>query len=120
MSFINYYNQEVSEIVKNKWDGVDVELEIKDDLGNIYSGEGNGGIGIEDSFNIELSKTFEKLVPDASKLIITPHIDLRDYNSENYASIEKTLDGVREISLPEKTGKEKDEFELRDIIIEIR
>ena len=47
MSFIVYYDQIVSENISNKWDGVDVELEIKDDLGDVYSGEGNGGKGTD-------------------------------------------------------------------------
>ena len=45
MSFIVYYDQIVSEKIRNKWHGVDVDFEIKDDLGNVYSGEGNGGKG---------------------------------------------------------------------------
>ena len=45
MSFVVHYNQEVSDLVKNKWDDVYVELTIKDDLGNVYSGQGNGGMG---------------------------------------------------------------------------
>lgn len=42
ISFILYYNQEVSKNTRKEWDAVDVELEVKDDLGNHYSGEGNG------------------------------------------------------------------------------
>ncbi|WHY78495.1 DUF4179 domain-containing protein [Neobacillus sp. WH10] len=120
MSFTVYYDQEVTEMVKNKWDGVDVELEIKDDLGNIYSGEDNGGMRKDSSYHVSGSKTFEKLDPNATKLIITPHITLRDYNSDNFASVEITNDGKKEISLPEKPGKGKEEFVLEDIIIKIQ
>jgi hypothetical protein len=118
MSFIIYYDQEVSEMVSNKWDGVDVELEIKDDLGNTYSGQGNGGKGT-DNYHVSLSKTFEKLNPEATELIITPHITLRDYNSDNFASVELTKHGEKEITLPEKPGKGKEEFELDDIHIKL-
>ncbi|MFB7639210.1 DUF5643 domain-containing protein [Peribacillus butanolivorans] len=45
MSFVVHYNQEVSDLIKNKWDEVYVELTIKDDLGNMYAGQGNGGKG---------------------------------------------------------------------------
>ena len=34
---------------------------MKDDLGNIYSGEGNGGTGDSEGYNMSWSKTFEKL-----------------------------------------------------------
>jgi hypothetical protein len=120
MSFIVYYDQIVSESISNKWDGVDVELEIKDDLGNVYSGEGNGGKGT-DSYNMSLSKTFEKLDENATKLIVSPHITLRDYNSDNYSSVEVSKDGdEREITLPEKSGKGKEEFVLEDIVIELK
>lgn len=120
MSFIVYYDQIVSEKVRNKWDGVDVELEIKDDLENVYSGEGNGGKGT-DAYNMSLSKTFEKINPNATKLIVIPHITLRDYNSDNYGSVEISKDGEeREITLPEKSGKGKEEFVLEDIVIELK
>lgn len=120
MSFIVYYDQIVSENIRYKWDGVDVELEIKDDLGNVYSGEGNGGKGI-DSYNVSLSTTFEKLDENATKLILSPHITLRDYNSDNYSSVEVSKDGdEREIRLPEKSGKGKEEFVLEDIVIELK
>ncbi|UII56129.1 DUF4179 domain-containing protein [Cytobacillus spongiae] len=120
MSFIVYYDQIVSENISNKWDGVDVELEIKDDLGNVYSGEGNGGKGT-DSYNMSLSKTFEKLDENATKLIVSPHITLRDYNSDNYSSVKVSKDGdEREITLPEKSGKGKEEFVLEDIVIELK
>ncbi|MDR7080712.1 hypothetical protein J2Y03_005803 [Neobacillus niacini] len=118
MSFTVYYEQEVSEYVKSIWDGVDVELEIKDDLGNAYSGEGMGGKGT-DSYNISLNKTFEKLAQKATKLIITPHITFRDYNSDNYSSVQITKDGKKEMILPYKPGKGKEEFTLEDIIIEL-
>lgn len=120
MSFIVYYDQIVSEKVRNKWDGVDVELEIKDDLGNVYSGQGNGGQGT-DSYNMRWSKTFKKLDSNATKLIVTPHITLRDYNSNNYGSVEISKDGEEsEITLPEKSGKGKEEFVLEDILIELK
>ncbi len=60
VSFILYYNQEVSKDARKEWDSVDVELTVKDDLGNDYSGEGNGGSG-DDPYNIRWSSTFQKL-----------------------------------------------------------
>jgi hypothetical protein len=120
MSFIVDYSQEVSQLVTNTWDGVDVDLEIKDDLGNIYSGEGNGGKGTEGTFNISLSKTFEKLDEKATKLFITPNVTLRDYNSDNYSSVQITKGGKKEMTLPLKPGKGKEEFILENIVIELK
>lgn len=120
MSFIVYYDQIVSESIRNIWDGVDVELEIKDDLGNVYSGQDNGGKG-PDSYNISRSKTFEKIDPKATKLIMTPYITLRDYTSDNYGSVEISADGdKREIMLPEKLGIGKEELVLKDIVVELK
>lgn len=119
MSFIVYYNQEVSEKIGNTWDRVYVDLEIKDDLGNVYSGQGNGGIGDEGGYNASWSKTFEKLDERATKLFITPHVSLSDYNSENYSSVQITNAGVKEIPLPEKSGKGKKEFVLDDVVINL-
>ncbi|MFP5113003.1 DUF4179 domain-containing protein [Bacillaceae bacterium C204] len=118
MSFTVYYNQEVSKFVRNIWDGVLVDLEIKDDLGNTYSGEGNGGVG--GNYNVSLSKTFGKLDGKASKLFITPHVTFIDYNSTNHASVQLTPNGVKEIPLPVKPGKGKKEFALKEITVEIK
>ena len=80
-------------MIRNTWHGVEVEIEVKDDLGNHYSGEGNGGTGDSEGYNISWSKTFEKLNENATKLIITPHITLREYTSENFGSVEITKNG---------------------------
>lgn len=84
MSFTVHYNQEVSKTTRKKSDGVYVELKIKDNLGNIYSGRDNGSKGTAASYNISGSKMFGKLDPNAKELIITPHITLIDNNSTNY------------------------------------
>ena len=43
VSFIVFYNQEDCKALRSIWDSADVEFTVKDDLGNDYSGEGNGG-----------------------------------------------------------------------------
>ncbi|MGM0879174.1 MAG: DUF4179 domain-containing protein [Bacillota bacterium] len=116
MSFILHYEQEVSEDVQDKWHHVYVDLEVKDDLGNVYSGEVNGGSG-KDSY-MNWSKTFEKLNQNATKLIVTPHVMLR--NTENFTSVEQTEDGTyKETKLPEKYEIGQEEFVLEDIIIDL-
>ena len=118
MSFIVSYDQEVAKQVSDKWHDVYVELEVKDDLGNVYSGEGNGGLG-KDIYNMSLSETFKKLKPSATKLIITPHVTFRSHNSTNSGGVEFTKDGPKEIPIPTKSGIGKEEFVLEDIIIEL-
>jgi hypothetical protein len=120
MSFIVKYDQVVTENVRNKWDGVDVDIEIKDDLGNRYSGKGNGGSGDKEAYNMSWSKTFEKLDPNATKLIITPQIRLYEFTSDNHSSVEMTKDGSKQIPIPKKSGKGNEEFVLEDIIIELK
>lgn len=70
MSFIVHYNHGIFEQTNLKANDLDLELEIKDDLGKIYSGEGNGGTG--DDYTMNWSNTFEKLDSKATKLIVTP------------------------------------------------
>ena len=118
MSFIVHYNQEVTEKVIEKWHEVYVELAIKDDLGNVYPGEGNGGSG-KDSYNLSLSKTFEKLDPNATALIVTPHVTFRSLDSTNSGGVEFTKDGPKEIPIPSKSRTGKEDFVLEDIIIEL-
>ena len=53
------------------------------------------------------SKTFEKLDENATKLIITPHITLREFTSKNSGGVEITKNGEKEIPIPIKPGKGK-------------
>ncbi|MDZ5472829.1 DUF4179 domain-containing protein [Bacillus sp. 31A1R] len=79
MSFIVYSNHTISEEVKEKWPFAEVDLQVKDDLGNQYHGEWNGGWSDDEKgVTFGNSKAFGKLDPKATKLIITPHI--RAYN----------------------------------------
>ncbi|WP_066390736.1 DUF4179 domain-containing protein [Neobacillus mesonae] len=119
MSFIIYYDQEVSIPIKNKWDMAYVELEIKDDLGNSYTGASNGGSGIDGINKMSWSKTFGKLDPNAKKLIITPHIYLNNYNSNNYASATITETGEKKVSIPTSSDTRKEDFVLEDIVVEL-
>ncbi len=122
MSFIVYYDQAVTERVRSKWDGVDVDIEVKDDLGNLYSGKGNGGSGDRQGYNMSWSKTFEKLDRNAAKLVITPRIRLYENTPDNHGSLEKKREGLesKEIPLPNKSGKGEEEFVLEDIIIDLK
>ncbi|MCU5105956.1 DUF4179 domain-containing protein [Bacillus cereus] len=118
MSFILYYNQEVSQEIRGVWDGVDIDLEVSDDLGNQYSGEGNGGSG-EDSYNFNWSKTFQQLNENATKLIITPHVNLRIHTPENYGSVTIVGGHVKESFVSRKLGGNKG-IVLDDIVIDLK
>lgn len=119
MSFIVHYNQHASQQVQDKWHEAYVELKIKDDLGNVYSGEGNGGSGTDD-YTLNWSKTFEKLEPNATKLIVTPHVTFMIHDETNSGGVEMTADGKeKEISIPVKTGVGQEEFIMDDIVIEL-
>jgi hypothetical protein len=120
MSFIVYFDQVVSEEVRNKWHGVDVDIEIKDDLGNRYAGQGNGGSGDRDGYNMSWSKTFEKLDDNATKLILTPRINVYEHTSDNHGSVEMTRDGQKEIPLSIKSGKGREEYVADDIVIDLK
>ncbi|MDQ0882543.1 DUF4179 domain-containing protein [Peribacillus sp. V2I11] len=120
MSFVVDYHQEVSDSVKNKWDDAYVELTIKDDLGNVYDGQENGGSGI-DSYNVNFSKTFQKIDPDATQLIATPHVTLRNFTSENHGEVTITEDGEEKVSsFPTKPGSAPKELVLDDIVIDLK
>jgi hypothetical protein len=120
MSFVVDYHQEVSDSVKNKWDEAYVELTIKDDLGNVYDGQGNGGSGI-DSYNMNFSKTFQKIDPNATKLIATPHVTLRNFTSENHGEVTITEDGEEKVtSFPTKPSSAPKELVLDDIVIDLK
>lgn len=120
MSFVVDYHQEVSYSVKNKWDEAYVELSIRDDLGNVYAGQGNGGSGI-DSYNLNFSKTFQKIDPNATKLIATPHVTLRNFTSENHGEATITEDGEEKVSsFPTKPSSAPKELVLDEIVIDLK
>ncbi|MGG0670706.1 DUF4179 domain-containing protein [Lederbergia citrisecunda] len=104
MSFIIYYDERVSTEQQIKWDFISVDIEVRDDLGNIYANEHNGG------FDSQHSNTFEKLNPKATKLIITPSVRLaqRDGTNENGSYYRN-----------EGSTAPMEEFELDEIVIEI-
>jgi len=120
MSFIMYYNQIVSEELREKWDDVYVEIEIKDDLGNSYSGEGNGGAG-KDAYDMNWSKTFQKLDRRASKLIVTPHVTLTKFGTDNHGGVEISSNGRKTVTqnTAASADSKREELKMKDIIVEL-
>ncbi|HDR6317329.1 TPA: DUF4179 domain-containing protein [Bacillus thuringiensis] len=120
MSFIVFYNQEESKLLRSEWDSADVELEIKDDLGNKYAGEGNGGTStVAEPHKSSWSATFQKLNENATKLIVTPRVHLRVHTSENHGGVEYVNGKEKKIEVPNKEAKSKD-IVLDDIVIDLK
>ncbi|TPV46602.1 DUF4179 domain-containing protein [Bacillus dicomae] len=120
MSFIVFYNQEESKVLRSIWDSADVELEIKDDLGNKYAGEGNGGTStVAEPHKSSWSTTFQKLDENATKLIVTPHVNLRVHTPENHGGVEYVNGKEKKIEVPKKEAKSKD-IVLDDIVIDLK
>ncbi|ADK04415.1 TPA: DUF4179 domain-containing protein [Bacillus anthracis] len=120
MSFIVFFNQEESKVLRSIWDSADVELEIKDDLGNKYAGEGNGGTStVAEPHKSSWSATFQKLNKNATKLIVTPRVHLRVHTPENHGGVEYVNGKEKKIEVPNKEAKKKD-IVLDDIVIDLK
>ncbi|MPQ44718.1 DUF4179 domain-containing protein [Clostridium tarantellae] len=116
MSIFISYSQKVNEEVNKNWSSVYLDLEIKDDLGNIYTGEGNGGSGT--SYNdIDWSKTFEKAKNGATKLIITPKATLE--NGLEGGGVETDSNGNEKSITYENKPKEVKEIVFDDIVVDL-
>ncbi|QUW23102.1 DUF4179 domain-containing protein [Sporosarcina sp. Marseille-Q4063] len=109
MSFLLHYDEELSNDLMQKWDFVRVDIIVKDDLGNVYTNKHNGGYS--DSFTqLHHTNTFEKLNPEATKLIVTPVVQLLE------------ADGTAangSIYRNEGSNAAEEKFQLEDIVIEI-
>ena len=113
MSFIVTYSQAVEKELNNKWSSMCLDIEVKDDLGNIYNGKYNGGHG-EDEYNFTSNKTFQKLDENATKLIITIKMNLANYKYE----IKKDKNGKEVKSKSIRTDESGKETEIESTAIE--
>lgn len=67
------------------------------------------------------SKTFEKLDENATKLIVKPHVSFYEHTSENFGGVEISEDEEeKELEIPSKPGKGREEFIMDDIIIDLK
>ncbi|MDH5162518.1 DUF4179 domain-containing protein [Heyndrickxia oleronia] len=117
MSFTVYYDREVLKAIRNQFDAVDIDIEIKDNLGNRYEGQGNGGK--EEENNLTMSKTFGKLNENAKQLIITPHITFRNFTADTYGGVEISENGDKKMIIPSKSSGKSKELVMDEIIIDI-
>ncbi|CAM4223926.1 hypothetical protein BAMA_18790 [Bacillus manliponensis] len=96
ISFILDYKLEFSEAATNIWGEPYVDITIKDDLGNNYIGEGDGGVG-EPSSYMKLSKTFGKINDNATKLIVTPHVRTSNSYGAGYSPLFQPSGGYAQL-----------------------
>ena len=82
MSTFVSYSQKVTDEFNKKWKHARVSLEARDDLGNIYLSQDNGGSGTSPN-NIDWSTNFGTINKGAKKLIITPKLDISNKDKVN-------------------------------------
>ena len=108
MSFIVFYDEEITAELMKKWDFVDTGIVVKDDLGNEYTNRHNGGSS--NSFTLlHHTITFEKLDPKATKLIVTPVVQLLERDMDENGAIYRKMDSTAPM----------EEFEMEEIVIDI-
>lgn len=132
ISFNVFFEQKASAAIVEQWDDMTVELSIKDDLGNEYGSMVGGGSGTWEYYQMAWLQTFEKINPNATKLIITPEVYLRNHNAQNHGGVviedtqEETDGNTATTSVTVEVGGDADiEIEsetrvLEDIIVELR
>lgn len=120
-TIISYNQQNIGEDVK-KYDEAYVSLvEVKDDLGNVYKGEENGGGGTKDNMNF--SSTYGKINPNATKLIITPKVELSVIGEDGNRMLGTEVLKENDPKINEylkKKGIMPQSFTLDDIIIDLK
>lgn len=113
MSFLINFKQVISKEIRKDWDSAHVDLEVKDDLGNVYQSKYFGGTG--SGWGLNMNMTFQTLNPDASKLIITPIVILSDFDGVEYNEDGSIRGRYRSIN----SKADIKEFKMDKIIIEI-
>ncbi|WP_075618523.1 DUF4179 domain-containing protein [Paenisporosarcina indica] len=116
MSFLIYFEQMVSRDIVTQWDYVRVDIEVKDNLGNVYINQDNGGYGSYSSYDLSWSKTFGKLDPEATQLIVTPVVELSDNETLGYGENGRRIKANYRL---ENSKADIEKFELNEIIIGI-
>ncbi|WP_071394819.1 DUF4179 domain-containing protein [Bacillus tuaregi] len=75
LSTVIYYKQFVEKHILDEWPEVTVEfLNVKDDLGNLYHVDSNGGISRDNGLSSEWSSTIKSINPNAQSITIIPVI----------------------------------------------
>ncbi|MER2006565.1 MAG: DUF4179 domain-containing protein [Psychrobacillus sp.] len=106
-SFHLLFEQIDSDKLYEKWDGANVELLVKDNLGNRYSLEEQSGSYSVHKHATKWGSIYEKVNPKATQLIITPEVELHK------------LEPVGEKKGSYRTTDQK-KFKMDDIIIDLK
>lgn len=114
---IMYYTEETPHNLSN---AVQIEWKIKDDLGNVYAYEENGGHGKANGEMIKMENvlTFNRLDPKAKTLFITPTLKLV-HTQGGGVSIDEN---VKETVLPYEglpEGTDAGEWTLKQVVVDI-
>lgn len=83
VSTVIEYSQTVESSVTDQWEWVTADLLIKDDLGNEYFANGNGGFS-QNGQDYEWSTTIKPVDEQATSLIFTPEIVLSKGSGEGH------------------------------------
>lgn len=89
------YNQIVSRGARDYWSDIDVEIEVRDDLGNTYIIFDNGVEG-DDKLNKTYRKTISAINGGSKKLYITPIVRYKKLKGITKGEEEKNMDEIFE------------------------
>ncbi|RDW15150.1 DUF4179 domain-containing protein [Oceanobacillus chungangensis] len=116
MSFILSYQHVATYDIINNWDNQFVEVEVKDDLGNSYKSLSVSGYG-NPKFSKNWTATYNKLYPNATKLILTPIIELSDNETIGYY---KNGEQIKANYRTMESEADYEEIRLEDITVELK
>jgi hypothetical protein len=75
MTAVLKYDYYIEKSILQKWPFVSIEMiEVKDNLGNVYKSNGNGGVSHDNGASNEMQTTIYSLNPDATSLTLTPEV----------------------------------------------
>lgn len=124
ISTILQYKQQTSEEAMKGYHNVYIDLvEVKDDLGNVYKGEGNGGSGSKNIMN--WSATYEKIDEKATKLIIKAKAEFGVLGEDGHqiigpGAIKEPNKDQKILDYLNKKGVMPKEIILEDIVIDLK
>lgn len=116
MSLLLSYEHVVTDEIMDTWDTQAIKVKVKDDLGNNYSLLSLGGASNVD-YSLNWTATYNKLDPDATKLILTPIIELSDNETIGYDESGEPIKADYRLIDSEA---DFEEIQLEDITIELK
>ncbi|GGA83238.1 DUF4179 domain-containing protein [Ornithinibacillus halotolerans] len=116
MSFILTHTFISDYKIINNWDNRSVWAEVEDDLGNTYTPLSIRGSG-QDHYGVKMYSTFEKLDPKATKLILTPIVELSDNDTIGYYESGKP---IKANYRSENSKADYEKFQMEEIVIDLK